>query len=353
MAGALESEEYTRFREELSELLASYDEGRPAERAFAERAKAISQDRAADRFAADPDDLDSVDRYLLELETTNVNRAGALIGLGAGVASAETVDDVAEFVTELKAQEENLAAARRTATSTVEAATLPALPLVYGITVDDDDDPLPVGATTTLSITVGNAGDDAATDVSVAIETGDDVTVADSERTVSLDPGVTEQVSAAMSVEEAGDVRIRAVLSYDGDEFVETESLEVLSVEGFLERAGRRLETLTERIEGADASRGAQRRLLSSLAAAGASLERALEAWSAGDRRRTDDHLATATKQLGAFLNKLAAAEAGRGTGNGPGGGATVEFSAWHRTSFEVVATEVIDHLSRVRSARL
>lgn len=347
MEDSIENEKYGQFYELTEELFTAYDESRPDERQFIERAKAISRTKSPDRFRGEASDLDGVSRFLVEAQTTNLNRAGALTGLGCGIPNDVTDHELQTFVTELKEQEESLASARQTAKSEVDAAMVEAAPKILAVAVSNDG-PFLAGDTLKLTTSVGNAGDDVAKGAKLAARTPSGVSIdGESERELEIEGGQKQEVVLEIVGEETGTHQIGVDLTYTDTQSTETLEMEVLDGSGFLDRVENRLQTLSDRIEESEVKHGAKRRLLSSVQAALKSNGLARSALSNGRADKMDNHLTTEINQLGALLNKLAAKTEKDKHGK------KKFFSDRKLISYRAVTEEIIDLISTLRSSQV
>lgn len=353
LESAFENDEYADARSLVEELFDAYDEHALDERRAVERAKAINR-RDSDA-APEP-----VADYLSQVEAANLNRAGASLGLGVGIANPDEVDrDLGTFVAELGEREEHVADAAEAAAPELESVDLPASPRL--LSTDAPDEPVAVGSTFGFSATVGNVGDEPTDELTVSVAGGDGLAVTDDTRTVQLDAAANATFGFEIRATAPGTHRATAELSSDGS--TASAEVEALDTVGFLDRADDRLGRLADRIRSADApNRGRSKRLLSKIDASKEHLDRALAAAESGDGDHADRQATTAINQLGAFINAVEAKDSGGagdsnggndGRGNGGGNTNTSGFSTRQRVGFVTIAEEAIDLLATAREANL
>ena len=342
---ALEADQYQRFRKILPQVFEAYDDARPVERAFTERAKFLTETPAPDTIGNTTDSLDAVATYLVESQRVNANRAGALAGLGVGLPNESADVDLLEFISELKLRERDRVDAREAAASVVSEATIQPLPRVYD--VDDPEGPVAVDSPVDLIVRLGNAGDVNISDVTLSISPPDSINVVSGlPDSVDLDAGESKISTLSVTPSSSGEFSIDISIETGDGLFTKRAQLEALDTGGFIDRADSRLIELRGRIIDSDTGSGAKRRLLSSVDAARKSLGRARRALKQGKDEQAEDHLKTATKQLGALLNKLEAADSNdgdQGNGNSSRNSGNKSFTRRKRAEFAAIVEETID----------
>lgn len=142
---------------------------------------------ARDTGALRADGRTTVREHLQAEQAVAMERAAFIAGATAFLGRPEEADreQVVEASDSLAAREQERSRTQQAAIEAIEGLTLPASVRVAGL---DTDGPHDVGDRFTLTVTVANSGDEAATEVSVDV-TGEDVTVVSTPDPIDRLPG--------------------------------------------------------------------------------------------------------------------------------------------------------------------
>ncbi|MFC7044786.1 hypothetical protein ACFQH6_04560 [Halobacteriaceae archaeon GCM10025711] len=342
---ALAAGDYLAAREQTTELFDAYDESRPAERAFIERAKYVARSEGPIVGPEGNSRDDAVSQYLLDLQTVQLRRAGAMMALGVGFPN-EISSELPTSVAQLRQSEEALEEKKEAAAPHVESISVEALPAIYS--TDLQEGPYAVDEQINLSTVVGNAGDESVLDLSLHLEAPGAVDiVSDDIWSVSLMGTESESFTFDIVPRTSGTHRVTLVLQGEEELDHETVEIEVLTFEELVERATDRLESLRASITDTSTSEGAKRRLTSSVDAALDHLAKAESDIESGKQNQPGKELSAAINQLGALLNKLEANDSGSGKKT-----RKKTFTVSQRARYSTRTAEIIELLATARTAR-
>lgn len=342
MKDAISAEDYQTVHELTPSLFEAYDASRPDERAFAERAKSVARNDSTFTDIDGESANDAVSDYLIERQTAQMKRAGAMIALGMGLAN-DTLTELQESVLQLDQQERTLADKRAAASERVAEASLAALPIISSSTIPEG--PFAVGEAIELTTVVSNAGDVTTSDLRLRLDSQNGLeVVGKAERTFTLSASESRHVTFTFAAEEAG--VHRPALQLESTDELDTESVEVeiLGFDELISRTDDRLTALRERITEASVSKGLERRLIASINAAQTHLSKAKAHATAEKQQKAETELSTAINQLGAVLNKLEADS--KTTKSKSKGG----FTASQTAMFEAITVEAIELIATTRT---
>lgn len=212
---ALVEERLEDAQERAEDIVAWYRDRGPLEELRANQARRLT----AQQEAAEPDQEEdgTLEEFLETYTQTQLERSNLLLqgfGVVERLLEDEETDgeDIAEELEAMadtaKAAEDDLSEVLETAESEIEAATLPAEAAALSVLVPMRT--LEVGEESPVFVTAGNAGDEAATDVGLSVESGEGLSVTAEESLGEL--GAEETVQREYSVEAtaSGDAAIRA-----------------------------------------------------------------------------------------------------------------------------------------------
>lgn len=264
---------------------------------------------------------DSVQMYAVNATAVAQARAGFLTQVTSYLSDPATAtsQSILEPTRTLREREETLSEAREFATDAIEGATVPAA--VQLLTTEFPTRFNPKGASETLTVAVGNAGDSPADGVVIEVTDPDGLTVTPSTTDLgTLDP----RERATVAVEVTYDVAGEYTLTVDLDPTLDSTDFERLDV---IVRT--KLDLITTGIEGIEDFRarlgavemkdGPQNGLDSKLANANRKTEQAKGFAMDGRAKQANNMLNAATRILGAFLNQLDALTKTPDESNGQG----------------------------------
>lgn len=316
LATELDADEpdYEAVTDALDRVERAYDERERAEQTRLRRSLVVR-----DHQDVAEDVRERLDSYANRQTTTDIERATVLGSVAAYLIDPREHDrsTVREQLSQLGESEVGLQEHASAVEDLLADRTIPGwISLVYS---DDPPELVPEGAAAEVTHEVRNVGDETVEGVSV--EAPDDLAATPEARAVgTVEPGQTVSVSFALPTDAPGRYRGLFTVETDGGGSDRREvGYEVLDVGEAAELGCSLTDEMAAEIEDSDAiAGGREESLTAKLDAACDSFERAESFAADGRSQPARNQLDTATQQMGAFLNQLAAFG---GSGNGKGGG--------------------------------
>jgi hypothetical protein len=183
---AIENENYETARELSSELSDLYDEAESEEQTFEQKVSAF---RGSEELS--PEERHELELYLQSATAARFQRSGLLAAsIGMFLSDApedlEEIQDLAASTEELETQEQNLLDAQETAEDTIGDKEAPPAAVISSVS---DVGTIETATTTTLAVTVSNAGDLSADTIEITASADDGLAVEPSTATIDTLPG--------------------------------------------------------------------------------------------------------------------------------------------------------------------
>lgn len=329
---AVQNGNYRDARTTLDSIRQRYEQTRGDEQVRKARALAAREDsdRSADDVAA---------TLVAKHARVNMVRGGFLTTASGYVASPEAVAAaaVSDAVSKLRTSEKQYAEASETAASVIDAVRVD--PSVAVASISTEDTFHAKGVPFSMDAQITNAGDAAATGVSVSASSEADFAFAPSSPAVDLVPARSAATQGfEVTADETGEYLVTVkVTSENAGTASKQETVRVRGKVGLAKSAAESLGELLDVLQAERPLRKGQNdALVSKLENAVAKVDDAVAFADRGKRKQADNALNAATKMLGAALNQLDGLQNG-GSGNGNGGNGKGNGQSGSGTSPDVV----------------